>query len=135
MVCLPYAAILVAFALIHVPRATVVAREMAKLDGGYNNREPRAQQAQLSGVGRRALGAHHNAIEAFPPFAIGVLAALARGVSLDVVSYLAIGFVVVRTIYVVAYLADKSALRSGVWTLGTLATAALMITAVAGAPH
>jgi uncharacterized MAPEG superfamily protein len=135
MVCLPYAAILVAYLMIHIPRATVVAREMAKLDGGYNNREPRAQQAQLSGIGRRALGAHNNAIEAFAPFAIGVLAALARGVSVDIVSYLAIGFIALRTIYLFAYLADKSSLRSGMWTLATLATGALMIMAVAGGPR
>jgi uncharacterized MAPEG superfamily protein len=127
----PYAAIAVAFALIYVPRS-VVGREMKRLAGGYDNRDPRTQQAQLAGLGRRALGAHHNGFEAFAPFAAAVLMAAQRGVNRDVAAGLCIGFIVARMAYVWAYLADKPAVRSGLWGLGFATTGALMVLAVRG---
>ncbi len=127
----PYAAILAAFTLIHLPRL-VVTREMKRQAGGYNNREPRLQQGQLDGLGRRALGAHHNGIEAFAPFSIAVLMAVQRGVDRGAVAALCIGFVVVRTAYVAAYLADKSTVRSALWSLGLAATSGLMLFALRG---
>ena len=131
MIYVPYCSILAAFLLIYVPRQ-VVGTEMKKQEGGYNNNEPRAQQARLEGRGRRALGAHHNAFEAFAPFAIGVLAAMQRSPHRDVIVGACIAFVVVRTVYMVAYLGDKSNLRSGMWGLGMLATATLMVLAIIG---
>lgn len=44
-----------------------VAMAMNKL-GGYDNRNPRAQQAELTGWGARATAAHANGFEAFAPF-------------------------------------------------------------------
>jgi uncharacterized MAPEG superfamily protein len=128
---LPYAAILIAFLQIHLPRH-VVSREMSKLAGGYDNHEPRSQQTQLAGRGRRALAAHHNGFESFAPFAIAVLACMQRGVTLELVDAVAAGFVVVRTVYILAYLADRPSLRSGMWALGMLATMVLMAAAIAG---
>jgi uncharacterized MAPEG superfamily protein len=126
MVHVPYIAIAVAFALIYLPRQ-IVSLEMKKLEGGYNNHDPRAQQGKLDGLGRRALGAHHNGFEAFAPFAVGVLAAIQRGVRIETVAYLSIAFVVVRTGYTIAYLADKTSLRSGLWGLGVAAIGTLMV--------
>lgn len=131
MLHVPYIAIAVAFALIYLPRQ-IVTLEMRKQEGGYNNRDPRAQQTRLDGLGRRALAAHQNAIEAFAPFALAVLAAIQRGVATSTVAYLSIGFVAVRTGYMVAYLADKATLRSSLWTLGIIAVSALMILAAIG---
>jgi len=126
----PYGAILAAFVLVHLPRFLVVSREMKQQTGGYNNNEPRTQQAALEGVGRRALGAHQNGFEAFAPFAIGVLAAIQRGGGRTIIAAFCIGFVVVRTIYMVAYINDKPSLRSGMWTLGLLATIGLFVVAL-----
>ncbi|MGE5181067.1 MAG: MAPEG family protein [Acidobacteriota bacterium] len=131
MASLPYFAIAAALVLIYLPRF-VVWREMSKLEGGYDNREPRAQQAQLAGLGRRALAAHHNGFEAFAPFAVAVLAAVQRGVKVELVGAIAIGFVVVRLGYVVAYLADRASLRSTLWSLGMTATATLLVLAILG---
>jgi uncharacterized MAPEG superfamily protein len=128
---LPYIAIVAAFALIYLPRQ-LVSLEMKKLAGGYNNREPRLQQQQLDGRGRRALGAHLNSLEAFAPFAVGVLAAMQRGVRTELVAAVAILFVVARTIYMLAYLADRAGLRSTVWGLGMVCTGGLMGLAIAG---
>jgi uncharacterized MAPEG superfamily protein len=127
----PYIAIALAFGLVYVPRL-IVSREMAKLEGGYNNSEPRAQQAKLDGLGRRALGAHQNGFEAFAPFAIGVLASIQRGGNVQAAAYMSILFIVARSAYIYAYLANKPTLRSGMWTLGILATSVLMILAIIG---
>jgi len=131
MLHVPYIALAIAFALIYLPRQ-VVTLEMKKQEGGYNNRDPRAQQTRLDGLGRRALGAHHNAIEAFPPFAAAVLAAIQRGVAVSTVAYLSLAFVAVRTLYMVAYLADQPTVRSSLWALGIGATGALMVMAAIG---
>lgn len=127
----PYLALAAAFVLIYLPRM-IVGREMKKLDGGYDNRDPRGQQQQLAGLGKRALAAHHNGFEAFAPFAAGVLAAGQRGVRIELAAALAATFVVARAIYLAAYLGDRATLRSGAWTLGILATAALLIAAIVG---
>ena len=127
----PYIAILYAAVLVYAPRQ-VAGIEMKKLQGGYNNRDPRAQQAQLDGLGRRAIAAHQNSFEAFPPFAIGVLASVQRGVKLEWIAIACAVFAVVRTGYIAAYLADKATLRSTLWAIGILATTALMILAIVG---
>lgn len=128
MVYVPYFAIVAAFLLIFVPRF-VVTREMAKQQGGYDNHDPRAQQTRLDGLGRRALGAHNNGFEAFAPFVAGVLAAAQRGVNLELAAALCAAFVVARSIYVAAYLSNKASLRSSMWTLGTIASLVLLISA------
>ena len=127
----PYLAIVIAYSQIYLPRQ-VVTLEMRKLAGGYNNRDPRGQQQQLDGLGRRALGAHHNGFEAFAPFAIAVLACAQRGVRVELVAWLAIGFVVARFVYIALYLADRALPRSIVWGVGMAATSVLMIAAVVG---
>lgn len=131
---IPYLAILAAYALIYVPRIGVVGRAMHTQPGGYDNSDPRAQQARLEGAPKRALAAHQNAIEAFAPFAAGVLAAAQR-VSpgrVDLIAYVCIAFVVVRSVYLWAYIANKPDLRSAMWSIGVAATAALMVFAILG---
>jgi uncharacterized MAPEG superfamily protein len=131
MIYVPYIAIVAAFALIYLPRI-VVSLEMKKLEGGYNNNDPRGQQAQLAGLGRRALAAHHNAFEAFAPFSIGVLAALQRSNKLNAIAWTSIAFVVIRSVFFGAYLKDAATLCSSMWGLGMLCITALMVIAIIG---
>lgn len=129
----PLLAILAAYALIYVPRMGPAAKAMSAMPGGYNNRDPRTQLAALEGAGRRAANAHQNAIEAFAPFAAGVIVAMLRTPThLELVSLICIGFVVVRTVYIFAYIGDKPSLRSAMWGLGLLATATLLVLGVIG---
>ncbi len=128
---LPYVALGIMVLLIIAPRL-VVGREMAKLAGGYDNHDPRAQQAQLVGLGKRALNAHHNAIEALPPFGLGLLAAIQRGVDARLVAALALGVAGLRVAYFVFYLRDHASLRSACWALGLLGSLALIGLAVVG---
>lgn len=127
----PYIAMFVAYLFVYLPRQFVTL-EMRKLQGGYDNRDPRGQQAKLEGLGRRALAAHQNGFEAFAPFAAGVLASIQRGADSDVVAYLSIAFIAARAIYIYAYLANRSLLRSIVWSFGMVATGSLLIVALVG---
>jgi len=111
----PLACVGVAFLLVYAPRI-VVARGQAKL--GYDNRNPRDQQAKLEGMPRRAQAAHQNGFETFAPFAAAVLACELRGADATWTTRLAIVFVVARALYIAAYLGDKASLRSTIWTIG-----------------
>ena len=95
--------------------------------GGYDNHNPRAQEAALTGWGARSVAAHLNGFETFAPFAAAVLVAHLSGVSTGLVDLLAVVFVASRFVYVACYLADLATLRSMVWSLGWLATLALFV--------
>ena len=93
----------------------------------FNNRTPRQFQAQLSGVALRAHWAHLNSLEAFPPFAAGVLVAQQLGAAQGRIDALAIAFVILRLAYGACYLADVATLRSIVWAAGLGCTIALFV--------
>lgn len=125
-VTLPFFCVLAAFLLAYLPKIPL-SMAMAKAPGGYDNREPRTQQQALTGWGRRALAAHQNAFEAFPPFAASVMVAHLAHASAGVSSALALTHVAARTIYPVLYLANVATLRSLVWGVGFVATAGLFL--------
>jgi uncharacterized MAPEG superfamily protein len=123
---LAVACVPVALLLIYVPRLAV-ARAQAQLPEGYDNANPRDQQARLSGLGKRAQGAHLNAFEAFPAFAAAVILCEVLGCNRTYENALAIGFVALRSVYIALYLGDKPSARSSVWGLGFLATLGLYL--------
>jgi uncharacterized MAPEG superfamily protein len=125
-VTIPFVCVFVAFLLIYVSRFFVTVGQ-AKIAGGYDNANPRDQQAKLEGLPRRALAAHLNSFEAFAPFAAAVFVAHLAHAPEGTASTLAIGFIVARVLYVGAYLADVPTLRSTVWTLGMLCTTGLFV--------
>jgi uncharacterized MAPEG superfamily protein len=90
--------------------ATIPARN--QLPGGLDNRAPRLQQAQLTGLGARALGAHQNAWEALPVFVAAVLTAHVTGADPSITGPLSVAWVVARLAHGAAYLADVHAARS-----------------------
>lgn len=121
----PYVALLITVALIYIPRF-FVARGQAQQPEGYDNANPRAQQAKLTGVAARAHAAHQNAVEAFGPFAAGVLACKVSGVDADQLAALSIAFVILRVAYLVLYIKNLATLRSVVWIAAFLLTLALL---------
>lgn len=120
----PFICVLVAFLLIYLPKLPLSVA-MARQPGGYDNKDPRGQQAELKGWGSRARAAHYNGFEAFPAFAAAVMVAHLSGADDYRASVLSIAFVVARTLYVGAYLADQDYLRSAIWGIGFLCTIAL----------
>ena len=123
---IPFYCVLFAFLLIPLTKVPVGVA-MAKVGRGYDNKNPRDQQAQLTGWGRRALGAHHNMIEAFPGFAAGVLIAHAGGADPQRSTMLAVTFVIARLLYPALYIANIDKARSLVWSVGILASIGLMV--------
>jgi len=95
-----------------------VAISMGKEIGGYDNRQPRKQQAALTDFGQRALGAHINSIEAFPIFATGVCLALISQADIITVQNLCVIFCCARTAYLICYWFDMDKIRSIIWTTG-----------------
>ncbi len=82
----------------------------------YDNRDPRdwvarQEQPRL----KRAYNAHLNALEAFAPFAAGVVLAQLAGVPVERIAGLSIAFVVLRVLHGVAYVGDLALLRSLAW--------------------
>jgi len=126
---IPYLCIFVAFVLNLASKAPV-AVAMARQPGGYDNHHPRDQQAGLAGWGRRALAAHLNGFEAFPPFAAAVLVAALAGADPTWTTRLSILFVAARALYIPLYVLDLATLRSAIWTVGFGATIAIFVVAL-----
>jgi len=73
---------------------------ISKASGGrYNNRDPRAWQARLSGMPARAHSAHLNSFEALPLFAAAVIIAHLSGAEQSRTDLLALAFIVLRLGY------------------------------------
>ncbi len=107
-----------------LPAATVgIAKWMGP---SYDNARPRQWLDAQEGLPARADAAHRNHFEAFPLFAAAVILALMRQVSITQIDVLAGLFVVLRVLYTVCYLADRSNLRSLVWTAGFFTTMGLL---------
>lgn len=117
---------LLAAALLHLVSKMPLALAMAREGRGYDNHNPRDQQARLTGWGRRAKAIHDNQIESFPLFAAGVLAAMVSAPGSAAVGLCAAAYVVARVVYMLLYLADQATLRSAVWSVGFIASLALI---------
>lgn len=103
-----------------------LAYAMAKLGGGYDNRNPRGQQAQLTGFGARAKAAHENCFEALIMFTPGVLACIALTKTGFWVGAFAIVFIVARVAFLISYWFDWHYARSGFWAVGFFSSLALI---------
>lgn len=126
LICLP-----IGFALVFAPKIPL-SMAMARQPEGYDNAQPRDQQARLTGWGRRAAAAHANGFESFPAFAAGVLASHVTQASPHWAAIFAIAYVVSRTLYVFAYVGGVATARSLVWTVGFASSLALMILPIVG---
>jgi uncharacterized MAPEG superfamily protein len=91
----------------------------------FDNSKPRDPTFYRPGVAARALGAHLNGIETFPFFAFAILLAEFRQLPQNWIDELAIAFVVVRLFFVLAYLSNRSTIRTLLWNLGFAVNAAI----------
>ena len=121
------ATLCLAFACVLPILCAGLAKRSGVIDRTFDNHDPRGWLAKQSGAAARANAAQANSWEALIIFAAGVLTA--QGASeaspAGLVDGLAIAFVVCRILYVAAYVGDKAALRSIVWTGGFAASLAL----------
>lgn len=122
---IPFWCVFISAVLIFVARIPV-SRAM-KEQGGYDNHLPRSQQAQLTGLGARAVAAHQNSFEAFLLFSVGVLMAHTTQTAGFLIDALAIIFVVARVIYLLLYWYDLAWQRTLVWSVGLVVSLLLML--------
>ena len=93
----------------------------------FDNSNPRDPSFYKPGISSRALGAHINGIETFPFFAVAVLLAEFRGGPQHLVDVLAVAFVAVRMVFILAYLANWPTTRTLLWNLGFLVNTAIFL--------
>ena len=91
----------------------------------FDNADPRAPAFYELPLRKRALGAHQNGIETFPFFAAAVLLAEFRSCPQNWIDGLAMGFLIVRLAYIIAYLANRPTIRTLFWNLAFLINAAI----------
>lgn len=101
----------------------------AKWSRRFDNANPRDYLASVEGWRKRAHAAQLNSFEAFPPFAAGVIIAQMLQAPQDRIDGLAVGFIVLRLIYGLCYLANAATLRSLVWSGAMACTVALYVIA------
>jgi uncharacterized MAPEG superfamily protein len=96
----------------------------------YDNDRPRAALARAEGRAQRAHWAEQNALEAFAPFAAGVIIAHATGgaeqLTIDVLAGL---FIAARVFHGIAYVSDKGLPRSLAWLTGFACMIGLFVAA------
>ena len=124
--------IALAWLLIYVPH-TIGGAIRGRMEGGYDNRNPRAQQAKLTGLGARSVGAHQNGFETFTPFVAGAILASFRGVDPMVANGISVAWILARSGYIGFYLGDIHVARSVMWVLQIVCSFALLgLSAIAG---
>lgn len=92
-------------------------RQLGKID----NHNPRAQAAQLTGAGARAVAAQQNAWEALAVFTASLAAAFFAGVEPASLAAPALLFAAARVAHAACYLADLASARSASFLVATLA--------------
>ena len=95
--------------------------------GALDNRNPRAQQAQLTGAGARANAAQANAWEALAVFAPAAVLVLTRAPTSSLAPTLALVWLVARVLHGVMYLADVDKARSGCFAIALFSAVGLYL--------
>lgn len=101
-----------------------LATAMKKL-GGYDNHNPRAQQASLQGFGQRANAAHYNSFEALLVYACAVLIAVGLNAVDSTTVILGWVFIASRVVYLFCYWYDLATARSLVWAIAMVTSLAI----------
>ena len=93
----------------------------------FDNHNPREWLATQTGFRARANAAQHNAIEAFPFFAVAVVLGLVMQLEPSVLDRYCVVFVVARILYVLAYIADYASFRTLCWLTGYASCIAIYV--------
>lgn len=91
---------------------------LSRKNGGYDNNNPREWASKLTGWQQRANAAQVNGFEALPLFVASVVLAQLAQADQHSIDMLALSFVGIRVLYVVAYLMNQGTLRTLIWTAG-----------------
>lgn len=114
-----------------LPAATVglaklASAKLARGAGRYDNKQPRAWAAGLTGWQARANAAQMNGFEILPLFIAAVVLAQQAHGDQGRIDTLALGFIGLRLVYIALYLANVDALRTLAWMAGVGVSIALL---------
>ena len=109
-----------------LPLATIGFAKFAA-GAGYDNSDPRNPEFYASGFRRRAHAAHLNGFEAFPLFAVAVLAAQMQAAPQTWIDRLALVFIAARLAYIGCAFAGLANGRSLAWFIGFGAAVAIFV--------
>ena len=117
--------------VVFLPLILAFAGAKVRIDefGNADNKEPRPQAAKLAGRGARIYAAQENAWEAAIMFSVAVITTHLAGLDPAAAAPFAIGFVVLRIVHAVTYVADQDKLRSGSFVLGLVCMITLFVKA------
>lgn len=116
---IPFFCLLIMLLLVVLTKVPLAIAQARVDKNGYDNRDPRAQQATLTGWGKRALAAHQNTFEAIAIFTPAVLISHFAGpANASMAANLAIAHTIARVLYPFAYIADAHLVRSLIWGVG-----------------
>lgn len=105
----------------------------AKWSSRFDNANPRDYLEQTGGWRKRAHWAQLNSFEAFPAFAAAVIIAHMLASASATANALALGFVVLRIVFGLCYIADLASLRSTVWMASQACVVGLFVVAARAA--
>jgi uncharacterized MAPEG superfamily protein len=94
--------------------------------GPRDNVTPREWASKQSGWRARANAAQANSFEGLPFFIGAVIIAHQLGAAQGRIDALAVGFIVLRLVYIALYVRGANAVRSAVWALGFITNVALL---------
>ncbi len=95
-------------------------------DGGYDNHNPRAWLARQTDWRARANAAQANTFEALPFFFAAVIIAHQLGALQTRVDILCFLWLLLRSLFVIAYVGDMAMVRTGLWTGALLINIAIL---------
>ena len=125
----PFYCMAAAFVLTYLTKLPLTIAMAKEGESGYDNHNPREQQARLTGWGCRSLAAHQNSFEVTPVFAVAVITAYLFQADAYWSALWASIFLASRILYIFLYIKDFPLMRSTVWTIGMAACIALFVLA------
>ena len=125
----PFYCMAAAFALTYLSKLPLTIAMAKEGESGYDNHNPREQQARLTGWGCRSLAAHQNSFEVTPVFAVAVITAYLFQADAYWSALLASIFLSSRILYIFLYFKELPFMRSTFWTIGMASCIALFVIA------
>ncbi len=125
----PFYCMAAAFVLTYLTKLPLTIAMAKEGESGYDNHNPREQQARLTGWGYRSLAAHQNSFEVTPVFAAAVITAYLFQADAYWSALWASIFLASRILYIILYIKDFPLMRSTVWTIGMASCIALFVLA------